>query len=123
MAWTQEEKDKLVKDYLDRKPTPETTTQIIKELAEETGQSANGVRVILSRAKAYVVKGSTPTTTTTTTEDKPKRVSKSDSIAALKNVIEEVGAEYDDTVVSKLTGKAAIYFTQVINIANGKNED
>jgi len=43
------------------------------------------------------------------------RVSKEASIAALKAMIEARGAAVDDDVLDKLTGKAAVYFAQVLS--------
>ena len=35
MAWDQEKKDAVIEAYLEQSPTPETSIEIVKELAEE----------------------------------------------------------------------------------------
>ena len=47
--------------------------------------------------------------------DAPKRVSKESSIAALRALIVGKGAEVDDEILEKLTGKAAVYFAAVLS--------
>lgn len=117
MAWTDEQKAEAVKQYKDGNPTPENSTELIKQIAEDMEQSANGVRMILVQAGVYVKKDVATTGTTTktgSTGDKAPRVSKEDQIAALKVAIEARGAEADDDILSKLTGKAAAYFLKVL---------
>lgn len=119
MAWTDEDKAKAIAAYKAGDPTPENSTELIKEIAEEMEQSANGVRMVLVQAGVYVKKeaaaGSTSKTKTTAAGgDKAPRVSKESSIADLKAFIEERGAEVDDDILSKLTGKAAVYFLKVL---------
>lgn len=120
MAWTQELKDKIIAEYQERDPTPETSMEIVKELAEKHSQTANGVRMVLSQAKVYVVKGeagskdSKSSTAGKKSSEGSKRVSKEDSIKALKDAIEEKGKTVDDEILDKLTGKAAVYLLSVI---------
>lgn len=121
MAWTPELKEKIIAAYQGAEPTPETSTEIIKDIAEEYEQSPNGVRMVLVQAGVYVKKEGAPTSGGTTTK-KPsggseggKRVSKEDSIAALKAAIEARGKEVNDEILDKLTGKAAVYLTQVLS--------
>lgn len=116
MAWTDEQKTDLIAKYKAANPTPANSTEIIKDLAEEFEQSANGVRMILVQAGAYVKKtadapAAAKTASGEKAEGKTARVSKEDSIAALKAAIEAKGGTADDDILSKLTGKAAIYFT------------
>ncbi len=120
MAWTDETKAQAIKAYQDGNPTPENSTELIKEIAEDMEQSANGVRMILVQAGVYVKKeatsGSTSKTkTSTTTGDKAPRVSKEAQIAELTAAIESRGAEVDADILSKLTGKAAMYFLKVLS--------
>lgn len=120
MAWTDEQKQQVVQMYQDADPTPETSTEIIKDIAEEMDQSPNGVRMILVQAGVYVKKEATASGDkaagkTTAKGDAPKRVSKESQIAALKSAIEARGAEIDEEILEKLTGKAAAYFVGVIN--------
>lgn len=120
MAWTDESKAQVIAAYLAKNPTAETSTEIVKELAEEIEQSANGVRAVLSQAGVYVKKeaGSTATATSSTTKtatDKTPRVSKESQIEALKEAIKAKGGEVEDDILDKLTGKAAAYFTKVLS--------
>lgn len=117
MAWTDEEKANVIAAYKAASPTAETSTEIIKDIAEETGQSANGIRMILVTAGVYVKKDATASAKGSTTKgegEKAPRVSKEDQINALKAAITDAGGEADDEILGKLTGKAAAYFTSVI---------
>jgi len=120
MAWTEEQKVKAIAAYEAGGPTPENSTELIKEIAEELEQSPNGVRMILDQAGVYVKKEASASTGTKTkaSGDAPKRVSKESQIAELRAAIEAAGAEADDEVLDKLTGKAAAYFAGVITQAN-----
>lgn len=122
MAWTDELKQKAISQYTEGNPTPENSTELIKQIADELEQSPNGVRMILIQAGVYVKKDATAekgsgtkTTGTKAGEDKKPRVSKESQLDALRAAIKEQGAEVDEEIVSKLTGKAAAYFTAVLN--------
>jgi len=123
--WTDEQKDEIVKKYQDAEPTPENSMEIVKDIAEELGHSPNAVRMILSQKQVYVKKEAGAKTATKTTSgstgDKPARVSKEAAHADLKAAIEAAGGTVDDEIVSKLTGKAAVYFTEVLKA--GATED
>ena len=114
--WNEELKARVVKMYQDAEPTPESSTEIIKDIAEEIEGSPNGVRMVLVQAGVYVKKDATakPTSEKKTSGDAPKRVSKESSIAELKAAIEAKGAPVDDDILGKLTGKAAVYFLSVL---------
>jgi hypothetical protein len=116
MAWTDEQKAKAIADYKAGEPTPDNSTELIKQIAEDMEQSPNGVRMVLVGAGVYVKKTVEDAKTKATTGDSAKapRVSKESSIADLKAAIEAKGAEADDDILSKLTGKAAVYFLKVI---------
>lgn len=118
MAWTEEDKKKVIAAYKAGNPTPENSAELVKEIAEEMDQSPNGVRMILTTAGVYVKKDATAAGTTKTTKTgeaaKAPRVSKESQIADLRAAIEAKGAEVDDEILSKLTGKAAAYFTKVL---------
>ena len=116
MAWTEDQKQAAIAQYEAGSPTPENSTELIKEIAEEMEQSPNGVRMVLVQAGVYIKKeaGAPAAKTTAKSGDAPKRVSKESSIAALKAVIESKGLAVDDDVLDKLTGKAAVYFTTVL---------
>ena len=119
MACTDTDKQNSIDTYTAGNPTPENSTELIKQIAEDMEQSANGVRMVLVQAGVYVKKDATATATKTktgsaTTGDKAPRVSKESQIADLRALIEAKGAEVDDDVLSKLTGKAAAYFAKVL---------
>ena len=116
MAWTDEQKQSAISQYQDGKPTPENSTELIKEIAESMEQSANGVRMVLVQAGVYVKKEAAATGGAGKTEkaEGTKRVSKESQIAELTAAIQAKGAEVDDEILSKLTGKAAAYFTKVL---------
>jgi len=110
--WTDELKQKVVDAYMAHEPTPDTTMDIVKEVADEVGKTANGVRMILTKANVYVKKvvGST----TKTSGDKAARVNKTEAIATLKKAIEDMGKEVDDDIVDRFTGKAAVYLAGLL---------
>lgn len=116
-TWTDELKQEVIAKYEAAGPTPENSTEIIKDIAEEFEQSPNGVRMVLVQAGVYVKKdpaaGST-SKTKTATGDKPARVSKESAIADLTAAIEAAGKPVDTDILSKLTGKAAVYFLSVL---------
>lgn len=121
MAWTEEGKQEVVDKYLAMGPTEANSTELVKAIAEELDQSPNGVRQVLVQAKVYVKKDPNATTTAATkttgktgSAEGTKRVSKESQIAALKEAIEARGATIDEDILSKLTGKAAAYFTDVL---------
>lgn len=115
--WTPELKADVIKKYTEAEPTVETTTEIIKDIADELKLSPNGVRMMLIQAKVYVKKAEATSKTTgdKKTGEGTKRVSKESAIAELKAAIEEKGGVVDEDILSKLTGKAAVYFLGVIN--------
>ena len=118
--WTDELKAKVIEMYEQAGPTPESSTEIIKDIAEEIEMSPNGVRMVLVQAGVYVKKDSSAgsaKTTKTASGEGSKRVSKEDSIAALKAAIEAKGGPIDEDILGKLTGKAAVYFASVLTAA------
>ena len=118
--WTDELKAKVIEMYEQAGPTPESSTEIIKDIAEEIEMSPNGVRMVLVQAGVYVKKDSSAgsaKTTKTASGEGSKRVSKEDSIAALKAAIEAKGGPIDEDILGKLTGKAAVYFANVLKAA------
>ncbi len=116
--WTDELKAEVIRKYKEAEPTPETSTEIIKDIADEIEMSPNGVRMVLVQANVYVKKEAGKATPTsggkTTATEGTKRVSKEASIAELRKAIEDRGAPVDEDILSKLTGKAAIYLLSVL---------
>ena len=112
MPWTDESKAEAVELYTQEPPTPETSMEIVKDIADQLGESPNGVRMILTKAGVYVKK--TPAAKSSGGSTGGTRVSKQAAQDALVAAITDAGAEVDEDVVSKLTGKAAQYFTKVL---------
>lgn len=110
--WTDELREKVIEEYTAANPTPENSMEIVKEIADNLGKTPNGVRMVLTRAQVYVKKE--PTAPSSNGETKSTRISKADALEKLTEVIQASGQEVDDAIVSKLTGKAAVYFTTVI---------
>lgn len=118
--WTEELKQEVIEQYLERNPTPENTTDIVLELADEFEKTPNGLRRILVSAGVYISKGQPTTSGATKAKDSKepsKRVSKADSIAELTELLNFGGLPVDGEILDKLTGKAAIYFTSVVKKA------
>jgi hypothetical protein len=116
--WTDELRQKVIDAYLKAEPTPENSVEIVAELAEEFDKTPNGIRMVLSKAEVYVKKDASSKSSKTSSEaTKSTRVSKGDSIKALVAAIESTGQAPNMEILDKLTGKAAVYFTEVINNA------
>lgn len=123
--WTDETKQQAIDAYLAAEPTAENSMEIVKEIAENMGQSPNGVRMILSQAGKYVkkeAKASTSSTSTKASGDKAPRVSKEAAHARLTTAIENAGGNVDSEIISKLTGKAALYFAEVLEGGNSDED-
>lgn len=112
--YTDEMRADILKKYLAANPTPENSTEIVKEIAEEYEVTPNGIRAILQKTGKYVkkaeaVKAKAP-------GDKPAsgKGSKTVAMTELKTVIEANGLNYDAEIIGKLTGKAAVYFTEIL---------
>jgi beta-lactamase class A len=115
-AWTEELKASVIEKYEAAEPTPETSTEIIKDIAEEIEMSPNGVRMVLVQAGVYVKKeaGASTSKTKAPAGDKPARVSKESAINDLRQALTDANKPVDDDILSKLTGKAAVYFLSVL---------
>lgn len=132
-TWTDEEKQAVVDQYLAAEPTASNSMEIVAEIAKEIGKTANGVRMILTKAKnadgssVYIIKEaatkSTASKTATASGDKAPRVSKEGAQQALTAAIEAAGGEADGEIISKLTGKAAQYFAGVIATITAATDD
>ena len=112
MAWDDTKKEDVIEAYKNADPTPETSVEIVKEIAEEYEESPNGVRMILTKAGVYIRK--TAAAGASNGSGSP-RVSKADAQQELIAALTSAGQTVDEDIVSKLTGKAAKYFAGVIS--------
>lgn len=112
--WTDELKQEVIEAYESANPTPETSVEIVAQLAEDYDKTPNGIRMILTKAGVYVKKSPSNSSAKGESKSGGTRVSKADAIGALKDAISAAGAEVDDEILDKLTGKAAVYLTSVI---------
>ena len=110
MAWDDTKKEDVIEAYKNADPTPETSVEIVKEIAEEFEESPNGVRMILTKAGVYIRK-----TAAASNGSSSPRVSKADAQQELIAALTSAGQTVDNDIISKLTGKAAKYFAGVIS--------
>lgn len=115
-TWTDETKQEAVDMYVEENPTPENSMEIVADIAEQLGQTPNGVRMILTKAGVYVKK--TPAAKSSGGSTGGTRVSKADAQDALSSAISDAGHDVDGSIIEKLTGKAAQYFADIINKIN-----
>jgi hypothetical protein len=118
MAWTDEKKAEVIAAYEAANPTAENSMEVVKEIAEEFEESPNGVRMILTKAGVYVKKAPASGGDKKAASGGSTRVSKAAAVEALAAAITDAGQEADEEILSKLTGKAAQYFTAVITAVN-----
>ena len=109
MAWDDDKKAQAVDMYEQEMPTPETSMEIVKMIADELEESPNGVRMILTKAGVYVKKAQA-TGNGGGTSSGGTRVSKQAAQDSLVAAITDKGLEPDMDIISKMTGKAAQYF-------------
>lgn len=116
MAWDDNKKKRAVDMYQDANPTAETSVEIVKEIADDLDESPNGVRMILTKAGVYIAKSAAAgSSKAPKAEGAGARVSKEAAFEKLRAAITGIGAEVNEEVVSKLTGKAALYLAEVIS--------
>lgn len=119
MAWDDDKKAQAVAMYEEAEPTPENSMEIVKQIADDLDESPNGVRMILTKAGVYVKKApAAASTSTKASSGGGTRVSKAVATEALVAALSDAGQEVDEDIVNKLTGKAAQYFTNVIQALN-----
>ena len=116
MSWTDEKKQEAVDMYVSEEPTPENSMEIVKDIAEQLEESPNGVRMILTKAGVYVRK--TPARSSSSGSSGGGRVSVAGAQSDLTSALTDAGQEVDAAIISKLTGKAAVYFTGIVNNLN-----
>jgi hypothetical protein len=110
--WDDALKAEVIEAYQDADPTEENTLDIVAELADRFEKTQNGIRIVLSRAGAYVKKN--PATSTPKKEGTSTRVNKAEAISNFKKAIEAAGKEVDNDICDRLTGKAAVYLTGLL---------
>jgi len=115
VAWDDDKKAEAVTLYEAASPTPETSMEIVKDIAEELDESPNGVRMILTKAGVYVNKTPAAKAASTGAATGSTRVSKVAAQEALTAAITDAGKAVDEEIISKLTGKAAQYFTTLLS--------
>jgi hypothetical protein len=118
VAWDDDKKAQAVALYEEAEPTPETSMEIVKDIAEELDESPNGVRMILTKAGVYVKKTPAAKSSGGSKGGGGTRVSKAAAAEALIAALGDAGQEVDEEIISKLTGKASQYFTKVITAIN-----
>ena len=126
MDWTPELKERVVKEYLAASPTAENGTEIVEVISSNLeGSTVNGVRIILAKAtdadgnKIYISKASGNATKTNGDKPATKRVNKKDAVEKLVAIITTAELNVDDDIIGKLTGKAAVYFTELLTEIQG----
>jgi hypothetical protein len=120
MAWDDEKKAEVVSLYEGADPTPETSMEIVKDIAENVGESPNGVRMILTKAGVYIKKG--PVSKASGSTGASKRISKVAAHARLASELTEAGREPDMDIIDKLSGKASLYLAEEIMIIRRESE-
>ena len=117
MAWDDDKKAQAVSMYEEQEPTPETSMEIVKDIAEELDESPNGVRMILTKAGVYVKKSPAANGGSGSTGG-GGRVSKQAMQEELIAAISDSGQAVDNDIIDKLSGKAAQYLAGVITAIN-----
>ena len=120
VAWDDDKKAEAVRLYEAAEPTPETSMEIVKDVAEELDESPNGVRMILTKAGVYVKKTAAAKSSDGATGGSAAgtRVSKAAAADALIAALSDAGQPVDEEIIAKLTGKASQYFTSIISAIN-----
>ena len=116
MAWDDNKKEQAIEMYMAEEPTPENSMEIVKSIADELGESPNGVRMILTKAGVNVKKApASSSAKKTSTSTGGTRINKAAAQEALTAALTDAGVDIDDDIISKLTGKAAQYFADALN--------
>jgi uncharacterized protein YajQ (UPF0234 family) len=124
MAWDDAKKElaeELYKKGLEQFDTDEQraehTLDIVSDISEELGETVNSVRMLLVKRGVYVKKVA-KAKPKTTSEGKATRFNKADAIQKLTNQIAAIDPEQvDEDILGKLTGKAANYFSVILELA------
>jgi hypothetical protein len=129
-AWTDETRKFAVDTYKERiaeysaDEQPNVSQEIVKEIADELGCTTNGVKTVLMKNTdedgniVYVSKAAAKKSTSASsgTSGAGKRRGKAESHADLIAAISAMVGDdnVNSEIISKLTGKAADYFTHVL---------
>lgn len=124
-TWTEETKQQMIEEYVNvmhtQFDTDEArsmgTPEVISQLSTKYGHSVNGVRTTLVRAGVYFKAIKTASKPATTGGAGGARINKAEAIQDLKNKIAAIDSDLiDDSILEKLTGKAAVYFSNILAI-------
>ena len=118
MAWDDDKKAQAVSMYEEQDPTPETSMEIVKDIADELDESPNGVRMILTKAGVYVKKSPAASSGGGGSTNGGGRGSKQAMQEELIAAISDAGQAVDNDIIDKLSGKAAQYLAGVITAIN-----
>ena len=110
MAWEEDKKKQAIEMYTVEEPTPETSMEVVKLIAEELNESPNGVRMILTRAGVYIKKNPSAGNSA----GKTGRVSKDECHQMLVDAVSSHGGSLDMDIISKISGKAAKHIAEQI---------
>jgi len=126
-SWTDEQRAQVIETYCaaikaageDAEAIQEASTASITELSNTTGKTVAGVRLILNKAGVYVKKA--PAAKADKPAGSTTRINKAEAHATLTSVVSAVDTDLvDDAIISKLTGKAAVWLTDVIKAAQSQ---
>ncbi|QIN99307.1 DNA binding protein [Salmonella phage oldekolle] len=125
--WTDELFEKMSSEYVARMEQfpederPSVSMEIVSEIAQENGVTPNGFRMKLTKAGVYIKKaaGSASKSSASTGEKASggSRTSKAQAHADLRSAFSDAGLApdfLDDTIIDKLTGKAAAHLAEAI---------
>ena len=112
MAWEEDKKQQAIEMYTDEEPTPETSMEIVKLIAEELNESPNGVRMILTRAGVYIKKN--PSAGNSSGKTGGGSVSKAECHQQLVDAVGSLGGSLDMSIIDKISGKAAKHIAEQI---------
>jgi hypothetical protein len=99
VAWDDDKKAEAVTLYEAASPTPETSMEIVKDIAEELDESPNGVRMILTKAGVYVKKTPAAKSSGGSTGTASTRVSKAAAAEALIAALSDAGQPVDEEII------------------------
>lgn len=133
-AWSKDQKELAVSlykeicenEYETDELRAENATAIVEQVAEQIeGKTVNGTRLILNKAGVYIAQKpkTAPAKAGGAAKSGAAKLSKADQIQALKDTIRDSvteGVELDDTILDKLTGKAAAHFTDLFLATQGE---